>query len=509
MIYRIMVVEDEPPSMRSIEKHILNCGVSDLAIVGKAANGADALKLIPKVQPHIIFSDVHMPVMDGFALVEQVRKEYPDILIVILSGYQEFEYVKKALQFRLSDYLLKPINPQELAVVLEKLKAAVLRTIYQSTAKYLRACIGRYPPEDLPSRALKHYLVLTVNAGLYCDRSDCSKPPALLDKTQLHLLLDDIANEQYTWIVELGSANRMVAVIGVTSAQRINTAPLLHRFSSLPQNTPLTISYAAADLHEAIPDALIRTEQRIRFALIPGKAQLLDADAPFSPQIPPAIPQAEWKKLLSILDSYGPSRFANALSSLLTQLIPPGSPQQCYRHVFDSVIALLKAQFSGLDSRSMCILESLPEKIFSYCLPDSIIQEFTISIQNFISSCDQVSASDSTTDAIIEKIASYLRRNYSGSVELSSLAVKFGISPAYLSTIFKKVYGVTPIKYLLNIRVEKAKELIASDPDITFRQVAQMVGYEDAHYFSRIFRSMAHLTPSEYRASLETLSENK
>ena len=117
MIYRIMIVEDEPPSMRSIEKHILNCGVSNITIVGKAANGAEALKLIPKVTPHIIFSDVRMPVMDGFALVEQVRKQYPDILIAILSGYQEFDYVKKALQFKLSDYLLKPIDPVELAAV--------------------------------------------------------------------------------------------------------------------------------------------------------------------------------------------------------------------------------------------------------------------------------------------------------------------------------------------------------------------------------------------------------
>ncbi len=105
VIYRMMLVEDEPPAMRGIVRALRKClAAQDVSIVCQAFSGMQALEMVPETAPHIILSDVKMPVMDGFQLVERVHAQYPDIQMAILSGHQDFEYVQKALRYSLSDY---------------------------------------------------------------------------------------------------------------------------------------------------------------------------------------------------------------------------------------------------------------------------------------------------------------------------------------------------------------------------------------------------------------------
>jgi two-component system response regulator YesN len=96
-------------------------------------------------------------------------------------------------------------------------------------------------------------------------------------------------------------------------------------------------------------------------------------------------------------------------------------------------------------------------------------------------------------------LESYLRTNYSSITSLNSIAEKFGFTNEYLSKIFKKYIGETPIKYITKIRINESKHLLISKPDLEIKKVGELVGYKDAFYFSRVFKSNVGLYPSDYR----------
>ncbi|MEG1276167.1 MAG: response regulator, partial [Ruthenibacterium sp.] len=120
MIYKVLIVEDETPILNNLVQKIGNLALP-LVVAGTATDGEEALAYIAREQPHILLTDVRMPGMDGLTLCSRLEKQSPQIKKVILSGYGEFEYAQKAIQYHVSDYLLKPVNPEQLKQVMQGL----------------------------------------------------------------------------------------------------------------------------------------------------------------------------------------------------------------------------------------------------------------------------------------------------------------------------------------------------------------------------------------------------
>ena len=114
-MYQVMIVDDEPMAA-SLIVNIIKRKYSNFDIMGTAYDGEEALELMEKKgEPDVLITDIQMPVMNGLKLVEETKKRYPEVLSVIVSGYQEFEYAKQAIAFGVCDYILKPIVPSEFA----------------------------------------------------------------------------------------------------------------------------------------------------------------------------------------------------------------------------------------------------------------------------------------------------------------------------------------------------------------------------------------------------------
>lgn len=126
MLVKILIVEDEMIVRNGISNFIKELG-EPFDLFGAASNGEEALKMIQSHSPHIVITDIKMPKMDGLALVERVKKLYPDIIIAILSGYADFTYATKAMRYGVSDYLLKPINKEVFGTTLNRLMAEVVK----------------------------------------------------------------------------------------------------------------------------------------------------------------------------------------------------------------------------------------------------------------------------------------------------------------------------------------------------------------------------------------------
>ena len=166
MTYQVMLADDENDVLEVIQKKI-DWNALGLEEPVKASNGVEALELAEKVQPDIVMTDIKMPYMDGLELARQLRQLYPDIRIIILSGFDEFEYAKEAVHLNAVEYLLKPIDSEYLTAVFRKITASldqeheerqnqkILQQYYQQSLPVLQENFfislvqGRVPEEEL------------------------------------------------------------------------------------------------------------------------------------------------------------------------------------------------------------------------------------------------------------------------------------------------------------------------------------------------------------------------
>ena len=123
--FKVIVADDEKLIANNIARRIEDSSDA-FRVIARAGSGTEALEQAREMLPDVVFSDIKMPEMDGIELISKLRKEHPEILCVIVSGYSDFEYMKAAIQNSAVDYLLKPVNPEELHRLLQKLEATLL-----------------------------------------------------------------------------------------------------------------------------------------------------------------------------------------------------------------------------------------------------------------------------------------------------------------------------------------------------------------------------------------------
>ena len=123
--FKVIVADDEKLIANNIARRIEESSDA-FRVISRAGTGLEALEQARELLPDVVFSDIKMPEMDGIGLISSLREEHPDMLCVIVSGYSDFEYMKAAIRNSAVDYLLKPVNPEELRRLLQRLEATLL-----------------------------------------------------------------------------------------------------------------------------------------------------------------------------------------------------------------------------------------------------------------------------------------------------------------------------------------------------------------------------------------------
>lgn len=163
MKYTMIIAEDEELLLHSLAKKIESMNVN-FEVVGKAQTGVHAYELVKQLSPDLVITDIRMPEMDGIALLQKIRDNYPLIDFIITSGYSDFEYAKSAIHLQVSEYLLKPIDPEELLSALVNLKNKY--EIQQSSFNDIfNTATARNTPVQIAS-VLKDYLIKNYNKDI-------------------------------------------------------------------------------------------------------------------------------------------------------------------------------------------------------------------------------------------------------------------------------------------------------------------------------------------------------
>lgn len=129
-LYRMMLVDDEEEVRKAMIRK-MDWERLGFTVVGDAGNGEDALEKLEQLEPDVVMTDIRMPYMDGLTLIARIREQYPFIKILIFSGYDDFEYAKQAIKLHVTEYILKPVNGQELEEILNRVRVSLDEEIEQ------------------------------------------------------------------------------------------------------------------------------------------------------------------------------------------------------------------------------------------------------------------------------------------------------------------------------------------------------------------------------------------
>ncbi|MCD9021510.1 response regulator [Cohnella silvisoli] len=534
---KILIVEDEIEIRQSIVSMLRHSGFKDIRT---AEDGQTALALTEQERIDIIISDIRMPRMSGIELLEQIRKQDKNILFVLLSGYDLFEYAQHAIKLGAFSYLLKPVQAIDLQSVLadalqEITKKRTLQDheiriqiqLNQGTLALRKHFIleivkGMVTDEVYVSKRLKQYDIHfgTSDAGAFCvliaelDVFSGNGGWKTQDKELLVYGLENIAMEILTeagFAVYLFTAEEDKAgfllhfdptdpsachkeLVGICETIQhavraytkgtvtIGIGSLEHDLYSVPH------SYAAAK--RAYAQRMVRQRGGIYACTSAPKGN----KKPLSPDLKAAHVLQDCfdafnrdAALQFIVDSYAPfyEPFAFEMDDL--------------RGFNYQLLLMLQNILRQLSIDPETVFE---DEFFLYTQVneleslDATVSWFQALIERCFDSISRLSLR--STKKLMDLAKAYMTNHYHSDISLDQVATHLHISSEYLSREFKKETGINFLDYLIQLRISKAKQYLLEGTRKT-NEIARLVGFNDEKYFSKVFKRHTGFTPSEYK----------
>ncbi|WP_026486474.1 response regulator transcription factor [Caldanaerobius polysaccharolyticus] len=538
-MYKLLLVDDE----EEVRKGIINkiqWEKYGFDVVAEAENGWDALDVAEKIVPDVVITDIKMPFMDGIKLAELLRDKYPTAKIIILTGYDEFEYAQKAIKLNVMDYVLKPVSSKELVDVLVKVKAQIddeiaqkqdiqaLREHYRKSLPVLREkfltslVMGKLGKNEILERSHNYgvdlngslFVVSVVSIDNMVESAEnlgfvLPEDSELLSFALLNIC-EEVVDKYGLGIVFL---NDEKIVIITVSDQNDKYAVMDRTFSALEEIKKsvekflkFTVTIGVGTVcgnTEGISDSYRQALSALDYKLVLGNNRVI--------WIEDIEPHCENKVV-----------FDDEKERMLTSCIRVGTHEE--------VEGIIEKLFDGIDWTKVSIddykvylmeimtailktaaaLNLNTEEVFGSNFGvfnemykfDSIrgvkewLKNICVKIMNCISNDRK-----STYKLLVEKAKEYAQNHYSESdITIDKICKFLHISPTYFSFIFKKETKMTYMNYLLQIRMNVAKELLKTTNMKVF-EIAEKVGYPEPNYFSYSFKKYVGMSPTEYRNS--------
>lgn len=507
-MYKVMIVDDEPPIIRNI-KRALEKYSNNFEVVAEAYNGCDALEKIMSVKPDIVFTDIKMPVMDGLALTKKLNAGYPEILSVIISGYEDFNYAKEALKTGVVDYLLKPVEPFMLSELLDHLSIRLDKIYHAKEKEFLQNIIHSNTFDAtfyLEHLNYNYFYGLVVRNGSLPGRhsksfsiQDCS----FLKSPDIHALIPYNSINKF-WVLNGKDENEAIVLFASMN-------PI--QFQNIANTLFLNLSRAGnciTEVFSSIPFKLNMLSSNIQQLflvlqqfLVIGKSQLLDAHNSFHSTEThlTLLGSSLENKLNFMLQSMSFDLLKDELLKLFQHWEEKALPQICVEKLLKQIARLIEKNSSYIPTSFSISIEQQLEEVLAFSTDYGSLLRGVWDIFEDILRIPKVSnENQNVSEELFQKIEAYVRTNLSEPLTLHGICQLFGISQPYLSRLFRRHTDNSFNEYITNLRINEAKRLIKEHPGMLLKDIGEIVGYQDQHYFSRIFKSITGVTPSEFNA---------
>lgn len=502
---RVMVVDDEPPIQRIICRKIEDAD-AEFQVTATTYNGEEALELLEKGETDVLFADVSMPVMDGLELLEEVNRRDIPVIPVILSGYKEFDYVRRAFSNHVTDYLLKPLNDNELKMLLCRIKKIIQQKRFEEHAQDFELALSGQ--ERLSDGKSGEQCLLLIMVGNGKEELAGAEPDHKRIFQEMHLgqVLERLVDPMHFWIVDGRNSNEKVVFIKKGYEPKISD---INRFFAFPdmKGPPVTVVYCRDGVD--MPDVYDVYRSMRRYAwdnMVFLRSSLFIFDLsdrdPGSPESEDM--KQEIKGLLRRYGSEGVEGIYPALEELIKEFLErPVKYKDAVKQI-KYFFSLMCKEY--IVDRDYIELEDGLEYILENCSTgDSMLREFRFLIgEEFSPSAN----GEKDKETLAGKIKGFLDANYKRNISSQILTEHFGFVSSYLSSIFKSYYGQTPMEYVTERRMEEGKRLLRQG-NLRIKEVAEQLGYEDSLYFSKVFKRLEGISPKEYSGRGRAASERQ
>lgn len=535
---KVFLVEDEMVIRRGI-KNSIDWEKEGYIFCGEASDGELAYPMIIKEKPDILITDIRMPFMDGLELCKLVKKELPNIKILILSGYDEFDYAKEAIRLGVTEYLLKPISSGKLLEALNGVSESIRRekedkdlvrkymeemrenTEHEKQKFFEQMIAGNLPMADALETGKKYEM--NLSAGMYnlllfrfTLGKENRKSGELLGEAEYAI---EKLTERLEYVFEFqrgveGWAFLLMADNEEQMSERVKE--LSKDLEEIMKNYS-TIAYfggigqPVARLRE-LEESFREAERALAARFTMELNRIISVEDIRMAQNVDTLDDieitsfGEIEKTRTMLEKFLNNGAEDEIDEFVDVYINE-LPEENLKSVLmrqyiimDAYIVMMSfcEKIEGIEGEMQAQSEELKNSMKTIQTLEEIKNYIRMLLKKIIGVRDTISGRRYSD--IIEIAKDQIRKTYmSDEISLNTIAAEVGMSPSYFSSIFSKEMGKTFVEYLTEIRMDRAKELLMCSSMKT-SEIGYEVGYKDPHYFSYIFKKTQNCTPKEFRA---------
>lgn len=535
---KVFLVEDEMVIRRGI-KNSIDWEKEGYIFCGEASDGELAYPMIIKEKPDILITDIRMPFMDGLELCKLVKEELPNIKILILSGYDEFDYAKEAIRLGVTEYLLKPISSGKLLEALNGVSESIRRekedkdlvrkymeemrenTEHEKQKFFEQMIAGNLSMADALETGKKYEM--NLSAGMYnlllfrfTLGEENRKSGELLGEAEYAIKK---LTERLEYVFEFqrdveGWAFLLMADNEEQMSERVKE--LSKDLEEIMKNYS-TITYfggigqPVARLRE-LEESFREAERALAARFTMELNRIISVEDIRMAQNVDTLDDieitsfGEIEKTRTMLEKFlnngAEDKIDEFVDVYINELPEENLKSVLMRQyiIMDAYIVLMSfcEKIEGIEGEMQAQSEELKNSMKTIQTLEEIKNYIRMLLKKIIGVRDTISGRRYSD--IIEIAKDQIRKTYmSDEISLNTIAAEVGMSPSYFSSIFSKEMGKTFVEYLTEIRMDRAKELLMCSSMKT-SEIGYEVGYKDPHYFSYIFKKTQNCTPKEFRA---------
>ncbi|EHI99706.1 two component transcriptional regulator, AraC family [Clostridium sp. DL-VIII] len=528
-ILKVIIVDDEY-LIRNLIKMKVNWEDVNMEVVGEAGNAEQALELIDKLNPDIIFTDICMPSMDGIELSKNIIEKYPDIKIIIVTGYDDFEYARSGIKLGIYDFILKPINSSELMETLSKLRNIInskrnheeeynqlKKQVHESLPILKEKFLNELLFDQLTSEEImSKFEYFKINVDLYYNvfqialievdnliKDERKEENKILLSMQCFNIIQNFFKEDNYVFVFFDNGRRIAILSNSEKVDLIESCELLKKIiiDRLECSVSLGVGMKkgeAQNIRFSYKEAI----EAVNYKVIAGKNQVISyTDIHVGENIFHNRDEDKIGKLSLFINAGAKENALEILEQIFTI------------SAIGYLETMKKARLQALDVLFACQRIASEQKITPTDIWKSHekINELILKADNLpeLKQCMRECVEDITglmqksnavkANTFIKNVKEYLNNNISNQdLSLSSVAKEFFISSGHLGRLFKQQTSKTFIEYLTEIRIKKVQKLLL-ETNLNGSQISERVGISDSHYLSILFKKHTGLCINEFR----------
>ncbi len=522
-MYEVLIVDDEPLARDSL-RYLIDWPEYGFNITAEAEDGKKALELMQRRHFSLVMTDIRMPTMNGLDFIAKLR-EFSDAQVVILSGYEDFEYARQGMKLGVNDYLLKPVDEDDLIEVLRRIGSAIsekqlLRRQYdlglsalrdQFLRKLAHGQVNRRELEE-QNRLLnlkgeeENYNCLIVEMDfLSADNGNLTERDIELKSYAVRNVLEELCDKK-GYIFEDSEDRYGVILSGSAGVWQEQS---LREFAeeiakAIKVNVKETVSIGIGDRRATcmldVEDAFQEAEQALDGKFLRGNDSILSSTNALSREMENAAIQALQEEVLESIKAYKEDRMKDAIRRLWEEFRTGGVNGSHVRvMVLELLVQLLQLVKSyGANPNPLFQYEQGDyEKVMKAKTVDELSTFAELKCMGVMLLLSRLK--DMQPNSVVGTIKKIVQENYHSNVSLRSVAQQVYLNPNYLGKVFKAGTDLSFNEYLLQVRMEKAKELLVRT-DKKVYEIATDVGYGELDWFYKRFKSYAGISAGEYRS---------